>query len=82
MFGEETWALTPSMERSLSSFQHRVARRLTWRHPRRHGGGSWEYPSSEEAMVESGFGGIRTYIVRRQNTVTQYIFMQPILELC
>ena len=27
----ETWVLTPRMERSLSSFQHRVARRLTRR---------------------------------------------------
>ena len=33
LFGEETWVMTPRMERSLSSFQHRVARRLTGTHP-------------------------------------------------
>ena len=40
----ETWVPTPSMERALSSFQHRVARRLTGRQPRIWGDGSWEYP--------------------------------------
>ena len=38
LFGAETWVLTPRMERALSSFQHRVERRLTGRHPRRQGG--------------------------------------------
>ena len=44
LFGGETWILTPRMERALSSLQHRVARQLTRRHPRRRGGGggvSW-----------------------------------------
>ena len=39
LFGAETWVLTPRMERALSSFQHRVTRRLTGRHPRRQGVG-------------------------------------------
>ena len=53
LFREEMWVLTPRMERVLSSFQHRVVRRLTGRHPRGKGGGSWEYPSLEEVMGES-----------------------------
>ena len=39
LFGAETWVLTPRMERALSSFQHRVVRRLTERQPRRGEGG-------------------------------------------
>ena len=39
LFGVETWVITPRMERALSSFQHRVAQRLTGRHPRRRGVG-------------------------------------------
>ena len=31
LFGAETWVLTPRMERSLSSFQHRVAQRINGR---------------------------------------------------
>ena len=60
LFGEETWVLTPSMERDLSSFQHRVTRRLTGRQPRRRGDGSWDYPLLATAMTEAGFEEIRT----------------------
>ena len=73
--------ITPRMERDLSSFQHRVTFRLTGRQPSRHGDGSWEYPSLEEEMAESGFEGIGTYIKMRQNMVTQYIATQLILDL-
>ena len=41
LFREEMWVLTPRMERSLSSFQHRVARRLTGRQTMRRGYGRW-----------------------------------------
>ena len=54
LFGVEAWAITPSMERALSSFQQRVTRRLTGSHTRRRGDGSWEYPSLEEAMAKAG----------------------------
>ena len=37
LFGEDTWVLTPRMERSLDIFQNRVARRITRRNPRRRG---------------------------------------------
>ena len=82
LFGAETWVLTPGMDHALSNFQHRVARLLTRRQPRRQSDGSWEYPSLEEAMVEAGFEGIWKYITRRQNTAAQHISTRPILDLC
>ena len=33
-------------------------------------------------MVEVGFEGIRTYVMRRQNTVTHYTATRPIMDLC
>ena len=33
-------------------------------------------------MEEAGFKEIGVYFMRRQNTVTQYIATQPILDLC
>ena len=33
-------------------------------------------------MIEAGFEGIRKSIMRRQNTVAQYIETRPILDLC
>ena len=82
LFRVETWVLNSRMERALSSFQHRVARRLTGRQPRRQGNGSQEYPSLADALVESGFKGIGKYITRRQNMIAQYIATRPFLDLC
>ena len=55
LFGEETWVLTPSMERDLDSFQHMVARSITGKQPRRRVDGSWEYPPLAEALGGAGF---------------------------
>ena len=33
-------------------------------------------------MLEAGFKEISVYVIRRQNTVAQYIATQPIVELC
>ena len=76
MFRAETWILTPRMERALDSFQHRFARRITGRQPKRQGDWIWEYPPLTETLGEAGFEGIRKSVTRRQNTVTQYILTQ------
>ena len=65
LFGEETWVLTPRMERALDSFQHRVARRITGKQARRRTDGSWEYPPLAEALGEAGFQEIRKSFTRR-----------------
>ena len=44
--------------------------------------GILEYPSLEEAMVESGFERIGIYMTRRQKTVAQYVATQTIMDLC
>ena len=43
LFGEDTWVLTPRMEKALDSFQSRVARRITGRQPRRKKDRIWDY---------------------------------------
>ena len=82
MFGAETWVVTPKMERALRAFLHGAARRLTVRQARRVKDGEWHYPSLEGAMKEAGLTDIRTSILRRQNTVAQYIVTRPLLDLC
>ena len=42
----------------------------------------WHYPSLKGAMKEAGLTDIRTSILRRQNTVAQYIATRPLLDLC
>ena len=82
LFGAETWVLTQSMERSLDSFQSRVARRITGKHTRQRNYGSWDYPPLAEALGEAGIKGISKSATRRQNKVAQYIATQTILDLC
>ena len=82
IFGAETWFLTHRMDKALESFQSRVARRLTGRPPWRKKYRSWDYLPLAEALREAGMEGIRKSIIRRQNTVAQYIATQPILDLC
>ena len=53
LFRAETWVLNTRMERALSSFQHRFARRLTGRQPRR---GGWELGIYSAGGVNGGSG--------------------------
>ena len=82
LFGAETWVVTPMMERALSAFIHRAARRLIGRQLRKGRDGKWYYPSLEGAMKEVGLTDVHTFINRRQNTVAHYISMRPLLDLC
>ena len=82
LFGEESWVLTWKMESALDAFQGRVARRLTGRQPLRGRYGKWFYPSLAGALKEAGVVRVRTSILRRQNTVAQFIATRPILGLC
>ena len=81
LFWAETWVVTPKMERALSRFLHGAARRLTGRQVRREKDWDWYYPSLEGAMKEAGLTDTRTSILKRQNTVAQYIGTQPLLDL-
>ena len=44
--------------------------------------GSWYYPPLETVMQDEGFEDIGEYVLKRQNTVAQYIVTRPILDLC
>ena len=59
LLGEEMWVLTPRMERSLSRFHHRFARRLTGRHSSSQGVGvgtilRWRWKWRKRASSRSG----------------------------
>ena len=85
LFGSETWVLARKIEKDLDSFQSRVLRKLTGRQTRRRKGGTdgtWYYPFLAGSMKEAGIVRIRTSILRRQNTVAQFIAMRTILGLC
>ena len=62
--------------------QHRVYRQIAGRQTCRLLDRSCEYPPLDMAMQEALFEEIETYVLERQNTVAQYITMQPIMDLC
>ena len=70
------------MESALDAFQGRVSRKLTGRQPRLGRDGRWFYPSLLGSMKEAGIVRIQTLILRRHNTVAQFIVTRPILDLC
>ena len=73
--------LTARMEKDLDSFQFRFERKITGRKPRQRKGRSCIYLPLAGIMKETGMVGIRTSILRRQNTVAQFIAMRPIQDL-
>ena len=82
LFGAESWVLTKRVESALDAFQVRVERWFTGRLPRRGRDGKWVYPSLTGALKEAGVVRARTSVLRRQNTVAQFIATRPILGIC
>ena len=82
LFGAGTWVLTKKMEAALDAFQSRVARRLTGHMPRRGRDGKWLYLPLEGATKEAGIVRVRTSVLRRQNTVAQFVATRTIMVLC
>ena len=82
LFGAEPWVLTGNMEAALDAFQGRVARRLTRRLPRPRRDGKWQYLPLAGAIKDVGIVRVRKSVLRRQNTVAQFVATRPILALC
>ena len=70
LYGSDTLLMTPSIERMLGGFHHRVDRRLAGWKFWRDGYGRWVYPLLEEAMEKGGLQEVENYVSRRQNTVS------------
>ena len=82
LFRSEMWVLTPRISQTLGEFQHKVARKIMGKQIRRLPGSGWEYTTLGEVMQEAGLEEVEQYVVRRQNTVAQYITTRLIMDLC
>jgi hypothetical protein len=82
LFGSETWVMTNSMLKALESFHRRVARRIAGKQPYLRAG-EWIYPPIlDKVLEEVGLNPVEDYILKRQNTVADYIATRPIFDLC
>ena len=82
LLGSDTWVPNSGMGQSLGIFQHGVARRITGRQLKRQEEGIWENLPLAADMEEAGFEEIGAYILKRYNTVAQYIEARLIMDLC
>ena len=73
--------MTPRIRRTFGGFYHRAPPLLVGIQPQRNTEGRWEYPPLETTMAASCLEEAKTYVLRRQRTITQYIATHPILEL-
>ena len=70
------------MEQNLGGGVHnRVVQQLTGKIPQSRPYGIYNQPPLAEAKQEAGIKEMEVCIGRRQNTVVQYIFARPIMEL-
>ena len=81
-FGAESWVMYPRIRRTLGGFHHRVDHWMGKMQPNRTREVRRIYPPLGEAMKTVGLKEVETYVLRHQNTVSQYIYTWPILELC
>ena len=82
LFKSETGVMTPCMGQAMGGFQHMLPIRITERQPTRQVYGSWEYLPLETVTEKAGFEEMEEYVLKRKNTVAQYIVTRPILDLC
>jgi hypothetical protein len=80
LYGSESWVLTPAMLKVLSSFHHRVARKITNRMARKVNG-AWHYPPLEPTLEMAGLYTMEAYITRRRNTIAEYVATRPLHQL-
>jgi hypothetical protein len=81
LYGCETWTVTGSMLCVLSSFHHRVARRITNMMPRKTHG-EWHYPPLDKALREAGLHSMEHYIAVRHNRMARLFAERPIYTQC
>ena len=82
LFGLETWAETPYLEKALASSHHRAVQWMASMVLERQLYKTRVYSPIGVVLATVLLDDIRVYIARLQNTVTQYIMTRPIMELC
>ena len=71
LFGSQTWAMTPRLEKDLEGFHHREVRRMLGMGPKSQHYGTWLHPPIGTALATVGLDEIGVYISCFQNKVAQ-----------
>ena len=81
LFGAETWVLLAAMPKKLGGVPVGLLQQVTRMKARRQWYGSWRKAVSYIILQWRGTQPLQTYIDRRQETVEEWVDLQPIFEL-
>ena len=82
LFGSETWVLLEEMKKKLEGTNTGFLIQITRKRARRVADGTWETPWAELVQEVAVTQLAMTYIGRRQETVSQWVDLGPLFELC
>ena len=83
LYGSETWCLSPALLARLEGFHIKAAYRMAREHrPGKDAHGVWIYPASKDVLEECGLFPMEEYIVRRRNSIAEYVATRPLLDTC
>ena len=82
LFGSETWVLLASMESKIEGSHTGFLRDIMDKRAREIADGTWETPGPEVVREAAGTQSSMTCKERRQTTVTQWVALRPIFEVC
>ena len=82
LYGSETWVLLASMTNRIEGMHTEFLQMITGERSRKLGDGKWETPGEEVIREAVGIHLDRIYIERRQATVSKWVALHPLFELC
>ena len=82
LYGSETWVLSAAMERKAEVMNIGLIGQIKGKRARRLGDRAWETPIAEEVQEAVGTQSDMTYIGRQKATMTQWVALRPLFEVC
>ena len=83
LYGSETWCLSPALLARLDGFQIKAGYRMARENRlKRDPDGNWMYPRSEDVLEECGLLKMEAYILRRRNSIAEYVATRPLYHAC
>ena len=82
LYASESWVMTDPAMKALNSFHHKCARYIAREHIKQQTNGEWILPSSTAVLQKCGLFKIEEYIMRRKQTVENFVLGQPIYQTC
>ena len=82
LYGSETWVLLASMVKRIYGTHTEFLQMITGKRAKQLGDGTWETPGKEGIRESAGTQSARIYIEQRQATVTQWVVLYPLFQVC